>query len=238
MLLDVQNLEVRYPNGALGVTNSSLKVDHGQIVVLFGANGAGKTTTLRAISGFLSSEGARTTSGRVIFDGQDMTNALPEQTAERGVAIVAEREKIFPNLTVKENLLSLGTKQLGKNRDEKLERVFNLFPILREKLRQSAGRLSGGQRQMLALGRAMMIEPRLLLIDEVTLGIHPSVHPVLYGAIRKIADGGTSVLLVDESAASALEVVDYCYVMSRGELANHGQPEQFNASDLLAVDFA
>ena len=158
MLLDVQNLEVRYPNGALGVTNSSLKVDHGQIVVLFGANGAGKTTTLRAISGFLSSEGARTTSGRVIFDGQDMTNALPEQTAERGVAIVAEREKIFPNLTVKENLLSLGTKQLGKNRDEKLERVFNLFPILREKLRQSAGRLSGGQRQMLALGRAMMIE--------------------------------------------------------------------------------
>lgn len=239
MLLRVENLRVRYRNGALGVIDSSLQVDAGRIVALFGANGAGKTTTLRAIGGFLKTEAARAIAGKVTFDGRDITNREPHQIAALGVATVVERRKIFANLSVRDNLLALGKAQLGNagERAAKLDRVFGLFPILKEKLQDPAGRLSGGQQQMLALSRGLMTNPRLLLIDEVTLGLHPSVHPVLYDAIRQVADSGAAVVVVDESAASALEVVDYCYLIASGRLRSEGPPAQFRGSELLAAGY-
>lgn len=236
-MLSVQRLKVRYRNGALGVTEASLDVASGRIVALFGANGAGKTTTLRAIGGFLKTEGASVVEGRVSFDGRDITNWEPHRTAALGLATVVERRKIFANLSVRENLLALGSAQLGSNRMEKLEQVFSLFPILKEKLKSPAGRLSGGQQQMLALGRGMMTAPRLLMIDEATLGLHPSLFAPIYGAIRAIADHGAAVLLVDESAASALEVVDYCYMMTAGRISSEGPPEKFRGSELLAAGY-
>jgi branched-chain amino acid transport system ATP-binding protein len=237
MLLSVENLRVRYRNGALGVTDSSLRVDAGKIVALFGANGAGKTTTLRAIGGFLRTEGARVTEGRIMFDGTDITNWEPHRTAALGIATVVERRKIFANLSVRDNLLALGPRQLGLNRKDKLERVFDLFPILQEKLHQPAGRLSGGQQQMLAVSRGLMCDPKFLMIDEVTLGLHPSMHPVLYNAVRRIADEGAAVLVVDESAASALKVVDYCYLLSGGRLRDEGEPAKFQGAELLAAGY-
>lgn len=236
-MLEVRNLKVRYRNGALGVTDSSLSVAAGRMVALFGANGAGKTTTLRAIGGFLGSEGARVIGGRITIDGVEITNRSPHEIAALGVATVVERRKIFANLTVRDNLLALGTRQLGRDRAQKLQRVLELFPILSDKLQDPAGRLSGGQQQMLALARAIMAAPRLLLIDEVTLGLHPSLHPFLYGAIRKIADAGAAVLVVDESAASALQVVDYCYLLAGGRLRDEGEPSRFRGSELLAAGY-
>lgn len=237
MLLSVDRIRVRYRNGAIGVSESSLTVAAGQIVALFGANGAGKTTTLRAVGGFLRTEGARVIEGDITYDGRSIANCEPHVTASLGISTVMERRKIFANLSVRDNLLALGPSQLGPERGAKLDQMFDLFPILKEKLHQPAGRLSGGQQQMLAVARGLMAAPRLLMIDEVTLGLHPSVHPVLYDAIRKVADSGTAVLLVDESAASALHVVDYCYLLSGGHLKSEGPPESFAGMELLAAGY-
>ena len=236
-MLSVEQVKVRYRNGALGVTDSTLSVPAGKIVALFGANGAGKTTTLRAIGGFLRAEGARVIEGKITFEGQDITNWEPNRVATCGIATVVERRKIFANLTVQENLLALGARQLGANRADKLDRVFSLFPVLKEKRSLYAGRLSGGQQQMLALGRSMMMAPRLLMIDEATLGLHPSLFAPIYEAVRAIANAGAAVLLVDESAASALDVVDYCYLLSGGRMRSQGLPAEFRGSELLAAGY-
>lgn len=237
MLLEVDSLRVRYRNGALGVTDVSLRLEAGSIAAVFGANGAGKTTTLRAIGGFLRGEGARVVGGRIAFAGSDIANIEPHRAAAMGIATVLERKKVFANLSVRDNLLALGPSQLGGDRDGKLARVFALFPILRDKLHDPAGRLSGGQQQMLAVARGLMAAPRLLIVDEITLGLHPSVHPVLYAAIRRIADDGAAVLVVDESAATALDVVDYCYLIAGGRTVAEGRPETFRGSELLAAGY-
>ena len=237
MLVTAEHLKVRYRNGALGVTDVSLRVAAGSVVALFGANGAGKTTTVRSIGGFLRTEGTRIVEGRVLFDGIDITHREPHAIANLGIATVVERRKIFPNLTVMENLLALGPGRLGRDRQDRLDRVFALFPILKEKRRDAAGRLSGGQQQMLALGRGLMGKPRFLMIDEVTLGLHPSVHPVLYGTIRAIADEGAAVLVVDESAAAALDVADYCYLIQGGRLRKEGDAASFRGAELLVAGY-
>jgi branched-chain amino acid transport system ATP-binding protein len=236
-LLEVDQLRVRYRNGAIGISDVSLRVDPGQVVAVFGPNGAGKTSTVRGISGFLKTEGARIVHGSVRFDGADVTNREPHRQAKRGVAFVPERDKVFPTLSVAENLAALGVFPAPGRQQELLTIVFDLFPVLADRRRELAGRLSGGQRQMLALARAILSDPRLLIIDEMTLGLHHSMQPVLYDAVRTIAATGTSLLLVDESTGFALEVADYCYLLTAGVVVDQGPAEKFRGNELLAAGY-
>jgi branched-chain amino acid transport system ATP-binding protein len=233
MLLEVENVRVRYRNGALGVLDISLTVAQGAIVAISGSNGAGKTTTVRAVSGFMRSEGARIISGSVRLDGANVTNQEPHRLRRAGVALVPETQKIFPNLTVADNLVALGALPSRVDRAEAYDRVFALFPALRDCLRTLAGLLSGGQQQMLALARNLLVAPRLLIMDEMTLGLHPSLHPPLFAAVRRIAATGTSVIVVDESAVNVLDVADYCYVLAGGEVHSEGKPDLYRGSELM-----
>jgi branched-chain amino acid transport system ATP-binding protein len=236
-LLSVDQMRVRYRNGAIGVSDVSLQVGEGQVVALFGANGAGKTSTVRGIGGFLKTEGAKVVQGSVTFSGQDVTNFEPHHQAKLGIAFVPERDKVFPTLTVSENLQALGTLPPPARRKELQEFVFGMFPVIPERLNEQAGRLSGGQRQMLALGRALLSDPKLLIVDEMTLGLHHSVQPLLHQAIRSIQANGTAVLLVDESTGFALEACDYCYLLGAGEVVDQGPPDRFRGNELLAAGY-
>ena len=236
-LLQVEELRVRYRNGAIGVANVSLRVEPGQVVALFGPNGAGKTSTVRGISGFLKTEGARVTRGRVIFNGHNVTNAEPHRQAKLGISFVPERDKVFPTLTVAENLAALGALPPPARRRQLEDFVFGMFPMLTSRLREQAGRLSGGQRQMLALARAILSDPKLLIIDEMTLGLHHSLHSVLLEATRAIAATGTAVVLVDESTGLALEAAHHCYILAAGSVVDEGASEKFRGNELLAAGY-
>jgi branched-chain amino acid transport system ATP-binding protein len=236
-MLHAENLMVRYRGGALGISDVSFDAAEGQIVAIFGANGAGKTTSVRAVSGFLKTEGAKVTRGRVTIDGNNVTGAEPHVTSRLGVAFVPERRKVFPSLTVTENLHSLGVLPPKRRRAELFDRVFTLFPILHERKSQLAGRLSGGQQQMLAIARGLLTEPRLLIVDEMTLGLHVSLHAPLFAAMRSIAEAGTAVVIVDESVEFALDVADHCYLLSSGRLTLSGPSEMFRGNELLAAGY-
>jgi branched-chain amino acid transport system ATP-binding protein len=236
-ILSADRLRVRYRNGALGVVDASFEVALGRFVGIFGPNGAGKTTSMRAVSGFLRTEGARVISGRVVFDGDDVTNSEPHRMAARGVAFVPERSKVFPNLSVAENLAALAGIPRGGRRAELMDLIHSLFPVIAARRGQLAGRLSGGERQMLALARAIIRDPRVLIVDEMTLGLHHSLHPPLFEAVRRVADGGTAVILVDESTGFALEACDYCYILSAGRVQDHGPAARFRGSELIAAGY-
>ena len=233
MILDAQSLRVRYRNGALGALDVSFKVDRGQVVALFGPNGAGKTTSMRAISGFLKTEGAKVVGGRVELFGNDLTNSEPHRMTRHGVAFVPERRKVFPNLSVMENLTALGHRPESAFYD----RIFTLFPMLATARKLAAGRLSGGQRQMLAIARALLSEPKLLIVDEMTLGLHHSMHAPLFDAVSEVASEGTAVILVDESTGFALQAADYCYLLSGGRVRDEGPAERFRGNELLAAGY-
>jgi branched-chain amino acid transport system ATP-binding protein len=230
-------LKVRYRNGAIGIDGVSLTVNPGQIVALFGPNGAGKTTTVRAISGFLRTEGTRLINGRVEIFGKNVTGCEPHEIYAAGIATVPERRKIFSSLTVDDNLAALGGLPARANRKPAYDRVYDLFPILAERRKQLAGRLSGGQQQMLAIARSLMREPRVLIIDEMTLGLHHSLHEPLFVAVRQIAKQGPSIVVVDESTGFALKVADYCYLLGAGRVRDSGPADKFRDNDLLAVGY-
>jgi branched-chain amino acid transport system ATP-binding protein len=237
-LLEVDDLSIRYRNGALGIQNVSFTVQPSQIVALLGAAGAGKTTTVRGISGFLRSEGARAVTGSVRMAGRDITNWEPHQACRLGVLAVPERGKVFPNLSVAENLESLGAQLVkGARRTEVEEMIHDLFPILAGVRRQLAGRLSGGQQQMLAIARALMSDPRLLIIDEMTLGLHPSLHGPLFDAVVRIAATGSAVLIVDESTGHTLEVAQHCVLLKAGQVWAAGPSETFRGNELLVAGY-
>lgn len=236
-MLSVDSIKVQYSNGALGVEDVSLDVYPGQLVALFGPNGAGKTTSVRAVSGFLRSEGAKVVAGQVSFLGEDITNSEPHQTTQAGVAFVAERQKIFPNLSVRENLAAIGRRPSRARRREIMEKIDLLFPVLSERPRELAGRLSGGQQQMLAIARGLMCEPRLLIVDELTLGLHHSLHLPLFEALKSIVDDNTAVLVVDESTGAALDVADHCYLLSAGRVRMSGPATVYKGSELLAAGY-
>ncbi len=236
-LLSAHNVRVRYRNGALGVLDVSVDVRAEQVVALFGANGAGKTTTVRAMSGFLRGEGARVIDGTVTFAGVDVTNAEPYAIARLGLAFVPERRKIFPTLTVRENLTALGWLPPRSQRAAALDRVYELFPVVAQRGKELAGRLSGGQQQMVALARALLNNPKLLIVDEMTLGLHHSMHGPLFAAVRDIATHGTGVIVVDESTGYALQVTDYCYLVRGGRMADEGVAEKFRGTELLAAGY-
>ena len=236
-ILTAESLKVRYRNGALGIVDVSLEVKAGQVVALFGANGAGKTTTVRAISGFLRSEGAKIISGKVTLFGEDITNCEPHSATKRGIAFVAERNKVFTNMSIAENLTALGTLPPRSRRSQVYDQIYEIFPLLKERSKELAGRLSGGQQQMLAIARGMMCEPKLLIVDELTLGLHFTLHAPLFQAVRKIATETTGVIVVDESASAALSVVDHCYLLSSGSVRTAGPASAFVGSELLAAGY-
>lgn len=225
-LLEIRDLRTHY--GAIEALHGiSLDVERGQIVTLIGCNGAGKSTTLRTISSMI-----RATSGSIRFDGQSLVDVAPHDIVKLGIAHAPEGRGIFANLTVDENL-SLGA-YLRRDRDgiaRDRERVFELFPRLKERLRQNAGTLSGGEQQMLAIGRALMTRPRLLLLDEPSLGLAPQVVQTIFRIIREINAAGTTILLVEQNAHMALQTAHYAYVLEVGAIVMQDEAKKLAQSD-------
>jgi branched-chain amino acid transport system ATP-binding protein len=224
-LLRVENLEVVYHNVSTALQGLSFSVTSDQIVALLGTNGAGKSTTLRAISGFLGLDYARVTKGFIAFRGEEIQGKLPHQVTKKGIVLVPEREKIFENLTVEENLQISVPAAGRRNSEEAYEMVFRYFDPLNKVRGRLAGYLSGGERQMLALGTALLCKPRLLLVDELSLGLAPVIVAELMGLVRRIRDQeGVAVLLVEQNAAAALEIADYAYILESGRIVLAGEP--------------
>ena len=194
-----------------------LAVDPGQLVALIGPNGAGKSTVLRAATGMV-----RPTSGTVRLDEADLTTSSIEDIARSGVAHVPEGRRLFPGLTVRDNLRLGGLRAGAFGPNSELDQVLTLFPRLAERLNQLAGSLSGGEQQMCAIGRAMMSRPRYLLVDELSLGLAPSLVDELLARLVQVAAGGTGILLVEQDAGAALEVCGYAYVLENGSVTLHG----------------
>ncbi len=221
MSLRVEGVEAGY--GEVQVLwGVSLEAEKGSLTVILGPNGAGKTTLLKTISGLL-----RPWRGRILLDGVDVTGIPAHRRVLLGVSHVPEGRGIFPYLTVEENLrIATYPGKLRRRFRENLERVYELFPVLRERRRQLAGTLSGGEQQMLAIARALMQEPRLLLLDEPSLGLAPRLAAEIIELVSRLRDEGLTVVLVEQYARMALEVADYAYVMERGRIVFHGTPEE------------
>lgn len=215
-MLEINNINIFYGK-AHALKDVCLTVEDNEIVTLIGNNGAGKTSLLNAISGIIPKA-----SGTITFHGEDISHASADSIVRRGIIHVPEGRRVFPRLTVMENLrLGAFTRQ-GKNHSEAYEQVFQLFPILKERANQLAGTLSGGEQQMLAVGRALMARPKLLLLDEPSLGLAPVVVEVIYETIKKIHQLGTPVLLVEQNAFLALNTAHRGYVMETGQIVLTG----------------
>ncbi|NLI22391.1 MAG: ABC transporter ATP-binding protein [Clostridiales bacterium] len=212
-LLEVKDLHVSY-GGIHALRGISFSVEEGQIVTLIGANGAGKSTTLRTISGIV-----RARSGAILYEGQNILGLDAQKVVQRGIAMVPEGRRVFPNLTVLENLkigAYLRKDEEGIRND--LERVHTLFPRLKERSWQLAGTLSGGEQQMLAVGRALMTRPRLMMMDEPSLGLAPLVVKDIFGIIRQLSEQGITILLIEQNANAALHAAHYGYVLQTGSI--------------------
>src|SRR3954464_5266568 len=216
-ILRVSGLEVVYSDVILVLRGVGLEVAQGSVVALLGANGAGKTTTLRAITGLLSIHRGKVTKGVIQVDGKDVHSLDPAATVRMGVSQVMEGRRIFAELTVDENLRAGGFTRRDKSElRDSYDRVMQLFPRLAERRKQTAGYLSGGEQQMLAMGRALMQSPRLLLLDEPSLGLAPLIVQRIGETLREINAVGTSILLVEQNTALALSTSDYAYVLEHG----------------------
>ena len=226
-MLRVENLHVAY--GAIAaIKGITFHVPSGSIVTLIGANGAGKTTTLRTISGLVKAE-----SGRVIFEEKDITNKAPHDIVKLGLCQSPEGRMIFPGLTVRENLMMGAYLRKDKKEIERdLEYSFSIFPRLKERIRQMGGTLSGGEQQMLAIARALMSKPELLLLDEPSLGIAPLLVKLIFEKIQEInRDLGTTILLVEQNAHMALNVASYAYVLETGEITLEGPAKELASNE-------
>jgi len=220
-MLIVKDLHVYY-GGIHAIKGISIEVADGAIVTLIGANGAGKSSTLRSIAGLIKQK-----SGSITFNDVDISKLPPEKIVESGIVLVPEGRKIFPNLTVMENLMLgayLRKDDEGIKRD--LEQVFDLFPRLKERSWQKGGTLSGGEQQMLALGRALMSDPKLIMMDEPSLGLAPILVKEVFDIIRKINAQGKTILLVEQNAFAALNLTHYAYVLEVGEIVLEGPGEE------------
>ncbi len=222
-MLKVENLVVNY--GAVrALRDISFNVEKGEIITLIGANGAGKTTTLHSISNLIKKQ-----SGKILFNGEDITNVPADKIVAKHLIQVPEGRRIFQNLTVKENLeLGAYLRNDKKKIASDMERVFEYFPRMKERIRQSAGTLSGGELQMLAMGRALMAEPELLLLDEPSMGLAPIFVDEIFNIVQKINKDGTTILLVEQNAFKALSIANRGYILETGEITKSG-----NAQDLI-----
>jgi branched-chain amino acid transport system ATP-binding protein len=226
LLLAVSGLEVAY--GAIQVVwGVDLGVGRGQVVAVIGPNGAGKTTTLKAVAGLLPAR-----RGRIVFAGQDVTVEPAHLRVRRHLSLVPEGRQLWPRMTVEENLL-MGAfpPSLRRQAKQGLARIYELFPRLRERRRQPCGTLSGGEQQMCAIGRGLMAEPLLLILDEPSLGLAPMLVEQVFDLVRQIASGGVTILLAAQNANQALDVADHAYVMEAGRVALAGPSAELRASD-------
>jgi branched-chain amino acid transport system ATP-binding protein len=225
-LLEVRDLSVSYGD-VRALFSASLSVEEGTIVSLVGTNGAGKTTLLKAISGLLHPAG-----GHIAFDGEDLTKMSMKQRVERGIVQVPEGRRLFADLTIYENLrLGAYLPKARANFKESLERVYGLFPVLKDRENGKAGLLSGGEQQMLAIGRAVMAQPRLVMIDEASLGLSPILTRQIFELIEVLHQQGTTVLLVEQNIHMALKLCDRAYVMKTGHVIMSGTGEELLADE-------
>lgn len=223
-MLALNNVEVVYDRVILVLKGLSLSVPEGKIVALLGSNGAGKTTTLKAISGLLQAEDGRVTDGTIEFCGADITNRDAEEIARRGIFQVMEGRRVFEHLTVEENLIAGSyTRRDRRNLKKDLALVYHYFPRLADLKHRIAGYLSGGEQQMLAIGRALMARPKLMLLDEPSLGLAPLLVAEIFKIIKEInQQEGTTILVVEQNANIALSIADYGYIMENGKIVLEG----------------
>ena len=225
-MLEVHDLQVAYGK-ARALWGVSLQLRERELLCVVGPNGAGKTTLINALAGML-----RARSGRIVLDGRELGTLPPHRFCEAGIAIVPEGRRLFGSMSVLENLEIGSIVAAAKGRRaESLESVLTLFPALKPKLGQAAAELSGGQQQMVAIGRALMARPRLLLLDEPSLGLSPLIVTEVFGAIRRVNDEGTAVLLVEQNVATALRVAHRAYVLEEGRIAAEGTPDELMQRD-------
>lgn len=232
-MLEVNNIEVSYMNVILVLRGISLKVPDGGIVALLGANGAGKTTTLKAISGLLETEEGDVTDGSIMWDGVRIEDMGPEEIVARGIVQVQEGRRIFEHLSTEENLrVGAYIRRDGGNIKDDLEWVYHYFPKLKVLAKNTAGYLSGGEQQMLVVGRAMMSHPKLMLLDEPSLGLSPILTAEIYEIIRRInQDENASILVVEQNAKAALEVAEYGYIMETGRIVLDGPADKLRDNE-------
>ena len=225
-LLEITNLHVHY--GAIqAIKGIDLHVNKGEVVTILGANGAGKTTTLQTISGLLKPK-----EGRIVFDGQDITKLPAHEIVSLGMSHSPEGRRVFGTLSVEENLM-MGAYTLKEHDDSMLQWIYEILPRLKERQKQLAGTLSGGEQQMLALGRALMSKPKLLILDEPSLGLAPVLIKIIFKAIKEIAESGVTVLLVEQNAKAALKLANRGYVLELGKITHAGESSELLDSEMI-----
>lgn len=215
-MLQVENLVVKYGNIA-AVKGISLDVAEGEIISVVGANGAGKSTTVNTIAGIV-----KMTSGKIIYNGIDISKTTPQERVKQGIILAPEGRQMFNEMSVKENLLMGAYLQDSASANQMFDTIFDLFPILKSRLKQPAGTLSGGEQQMLCIGRAMMSKPKLLMLDEPSLGLAPLIVKEIFELIKRIREMGCTILLIEQNVHMALGVSDRAYVMQTGEVVISG----------------
>ncbi|WP_018133569.1 ABC transporter ATP-binding protein [Effusibacillus pohliae] len=227
-MLQIEHLNVSY-GSIQAVRGLSLSVKRGEAVALIGSNGAGKTTTLNAICGVIPSRGS------ILYNGKQLNGLAPHRIVREGIIMVPEGRRIFPKLTVVQNLLmGAYSRKLSKSAlEQEMEFVYQLFPRLAERKNQSAGTMSGGEQQMLAIGRALMADPQLLILDEPSMGLAPIVVKDIYKTIREIKQRGLTILLVEQNASMALSVSDRCYVLEHGEIRYSDTADNLRNQDIV-----
>lgn len=230
-MLEIRDLHVRY-GGIHALRGVSLNVAKGEVVTLIGPNGAGKSTLVNTVSGIVAPS-----QGSVIIEGQDLSKLKPWHVSARGVLQVPEGRQVFAQMTVEENLLLGLTALQGRTPEHKLEDVHALFPILKEREAQLAGSLSGGQQQMLAIGRALMGSPKLLLLDEPSLGLAPVIIAQVFDALRKLKARGMTILLIEQNAHLALDIADRAYILDQGRIVLSGTSAELLADDQVSAHY-
>ena len=231
-LLGLNNIEVLYDDVILVLRGLSLEVAEGRIAALLGSNGAGKTTTLKAISGLLHVEDGEVSDGTIVFDGEEIQGMDAHRIVEKGLFQVLEGRRVFEHLTVRENLLAGGYTRGTRGLNAEADKVYHYFPALAERRGQLAGHLSGGEQQMLALGRALMASPRMMLLDEPSLGLAPMLVESIFEIVQRInREEGTTILLVEQNARIALSVADYGYIMEGGRVVLEGAAEELRTNE-------
>lgn len=227
-MLEVSKIQVSYDDVPI-LHDVSFGIQKGQVVSIIGSNGAGKSTILKAISGLLN-----LSEGSISLDGVRIDRQPPHRIANMGVAHVPEGRRLFSRLSVAQNLvLGAYTTKSPEKREETLHRIFHLFPVLKERKNQRAGTLSGGEQQMLAIGRGLMLQPKLLMLDEPSLGVMPKLVTRIFETIEQIKREGLTILLVEQKMEEALELADYAYVLQSGRIVLSGKPKQLMESDLV-----
>lgn len=231
-MLKVTDLHISY-GGIKAIRGINIDIEENKIVTLIGANGAGKSSTLRAIMGLIKKE-----SGKVEYNGEDLTNLETQEIVKRGIALSPEGRRVFSNLTVEENLI-LGAyiKKDNEKIKANMQKVYELFPKLKERSWQKSGTLSGGEQQMLAVGRAMMSSPKVLMLDEPSLGLAPLLVKDIFEIIEEIHNQGNTILLVEQNAKKALEIADYAYVLETGSLVLEGEGKELLKDDKVRAAY-